>query len=60
MNTLESGNIYLGTCREIIYQCENIVDINRVRSTSLVYDEIHVSNLDIVNNWLRNAMRQTD
>ena len=29
MNKLESGNIYLGKYREIKYQCENIVDINR-------------------------------
>ena len=32
MNKLESGNIYLGKYREIIYQCENIVDINRFKS----------------------------
>ena len=46
MNKLESGNIYLGKYREIIYQCENIA----VRPTCSVDDEINVSNLDIVKN----------
>ena len=31
MNKLESGNIYIEKYREIIYQCENIVIINRCK-----------------------------
>ena len=32
MNKHESGNIYLGKYREIIYQCEIIVDINSCKT----------------------------
>ena len=29
MNKLKSANIYLGKYRENVFQCKNIVDINR-------------------------------
>ena len=35
MNKLESGIIYLGKYREMIYQCEHIVDIDRCKTNNL-------------------------